>query len=90
MLCDFSNWSPVDCTPGRRARVSRAHPYSAFILPGRGDSVEALVPSPNSFPISVYLGGMVGGLKPKHLILGTLELPLQPPLLLLTGLAMKM
>lgn len=50
--------------------------------------MEALVPSLNSF--IVYLGGMVGGLKPKHLILGTLELPLQPPLLLLAGLAMKM
>lgn len=52
--------------------------------------MEALLPSPNSLPGSVYLGGVLGSLTPKHLILCALELPLQPPLLLLTGLAMKM
>lgn len=45
-----------------------------------------LVPS----PIHVYLGDAMGRLKPKHLILCTLELPLQPPLLLLAGPAMVM
>lgn len=52
--------------------------------------MEALLPSPKSLPISVYLGGIVGSLKPKHLILCALELPLQPPLLLLTGQAMML
>lgn len=54
-------------------------------LPGGSDS-EPCCPSPRS----VYLGNAVGGLKPEHLILGTLELPLQPLLLLLTDPAMML
>lgn len=53
-------------------------------LPGGCDS-EPGCPSPGS----VYLGG-VAGLKPEHLVLGTLELPLQPLLLLLTGSAVML
>ena len=50
MLCDFSTCSPVDCTPAWRPRVSRAQPASAFILPGSGNSSQALLPSPGAQP----------------------------------------
>lgn len=67
--------------------VSRVHPHSLMSsLPGGSDSSLAAL----SYPSCVYLGNAVAVLKPKHLVLGTLELPLQPLLLLLTDPAMML
>lgn len=69
----------VECSPPLpSSSLEAVTPIGPFCPP--------LVPS----PIRVYLGDTVGRLKPKHLILCTLELPLQPPLLLLAGPAMVM
>lgn len=50
----------------------------------------ALCPPRCPSPVSVYLGDVMGSLKPKHLVLCALELPLQPPLLLLAGPVMML
>lgn len=71
---------------GHRIRVSRVFSLTPDGQPPWGSDPEPCCPSPRS----VYLGNAVGGLKPKHLILGTLELPLQPLLLLFTDPAMML